>query len=45
MRLVGELARARCRRVGSVIPPTGNQPSFTEKKVSSSIPSQNSGIE
>ena len=30
---------------GSVIPPTGNQPSFTEKKVSSSIPSQNSGIE
>ena len=31
--------------VGSTIPPTGNHPSATAKKVSRIIPSQKSGIE
>jgi hypothetical protein len=38
------LARPVASELGSVMPPTGNQPSPTANAVSSSIPSQKSGM-
>ena len=45
LRLVEELRDPVASEFGSVMPPTGNQPSTTANVTSSSIPSQKSGIE